>query len=157
MEHQPLCLPFILEIVKYHSPSWNHLRDTRCAKKRSPGWTWENNIILMHFASWGHGIVVAEVVGPDPRIQGPTRASVDHGLPELQLLLDHFVPLCPETQFFRGVLGAECPVHIELRRYLVGPIEDMRGSSVRPRGNIFSLSQSSSSKFSVSSPFSRDD
>ena len=63
----------------------------------------------------------------DPRIQGPTRASVDHGLPELQLLLDNFVSLCPETQLFRGVFGAECPVHIELQRYLVGPIEDMRG------------------------------
>ena len=44
MEHQPFSHPFKLEIVKYHSPSWNHLLDTRCAKKRSPGWTWQKTI-----------------------------------------------------------------------------------------------------------------
>ena len=41
MEHQPFCLPFILEMMKYHSSFSNHLRDTTCAKKRSPGWTWQ--------------------------------------------------------------------------------------------------------------------
>ena len=30
MEHQPFSHPFKLEIVNHHSPSWNHLRDTRC-------------------------------------------------------------------------------------------------------------------------------
>ena len=30
-EHQPFDQPFKLVIVKYHSPSSNHLRDTRCA------------------------------------------------------------------------------------------------------------------------------
>ena len=95
----------------------------------------KHDIILMHFVGGGHGFVAAQVVGRDPRIQRPTRAPVHHGLPELQLLLDHFVPHCPQTQFFRDDFGAECPVHIELRRYLVGPIQDKRGDSVGLRGN----------------------
>ena len=84
----------------------------------------KDDVSLSHVVGGGHGFVGALVVGPDPRIQRPTGASVDHGLPELQLLLDHFVPELPQTQFFRPVFGAECPVHIELLRYLVLPIED---------------------------------
>ena len=50
MEHQPFSLPFKLEIVKYHSPSSNHLLDTTCAKKAGARLDLaENDIILLHF------------------------------------------------------------------------------------------------------------
>ena len=96
----------------------------------------KDDIILFHFVGGGYGFESTPVVGPDPRMQCPTRASVDHGPPELQLLLEHFVPHFPQTQFHPPVFGAECPVHIELRRCLVGPIENKWGDSAGLRGNI---------------------
>ena len=60
----------------------------------------KDDIILLNFLSLDHGFVAAQVVGPDPRLQRPTRVSVYHGLPELQLLIAHFVSHCPQTKFF---------------------------------------------------------
>ena len=56
----------------------------------------KDDVSLSHVVGGGHGFVGALVVGPDPRPQRPTRASIDHRPPELQLLLNDFVPLVPQ-------------------------------------------------------------
>ena len=61
----------------------------------------KNDIVKTHFVRWAHGIEVALVVGMDPRKQRPTRASVDHGLPANQLLLEHEVPGMSAMELFR--------------------------------------------------------